>query len=82
MRYATEKQISYLRSLIEKAGFVSRVEALSAYGSQATSLCEISSFEASKMIDWLKSGDAKRYLSATEKDAAFDSMIRDAADYD
>lgn len=76
MATATEKQLSYLRSLI--AGrFDDLGAAMVEYGLEAPTPANLSAYDASGMIEWLKAAD--RTPAATE---AFDKAQSDRAMFD
>ncbi len=62
MTYATEKQIWFIKKLAVEIGFSGKIEALDAYGFVPGQHMSIS--DASLVIDWLKSGEAARFLVA------------------
>ena len=63
MTYATEKQIWFIKKLALEVGFDSKTDALDGFGFAPGQHISIS--DASLVIDWLKSGEAARYLLAT-----------------
>ena len=79
---ATDKQVSYLRSLI-KGRFADLGEAMTAYGLNAPAPATLSKYDASGMIEWLKGASvadrgSAAYVAAAEK-AAADRALFDRA---
>lgn len=56
MANATEKQVSFLNSLI-KGRYANLGEAMTAYGLNAPTPSALSKYDASGMIEWLKAAD-------------------------
>lgn len=54
MTYATDKQVSYLNSLLAKSAYARAVEAVDAYGLGLKGFGSLTSREASEMIDFFK----------------------------
>ena len=54
MTYATDKQVSYLNSLLAKSEYGSAVEAVDAYGFGLKGFGSLTSRQASEMIEFLK----------------------------
>jgi len=80
MANATDKQVSYLNSLI-KGRYANLGEAMIAYGLNAPTPAALSKFDASGMIEWLK-GASSADLSSTAYVAAAEKAEADRALFD
>ncbi len=69
MANATEKQVSFLNSLI-KGRYANLGEAMTAYGLNAPTPAALSKYDASGMIEWLKGASTADRSSPAYVDAA------------
>lgn len=81
---ASDKQINYLASLIRQSRFANETEARAEYG--ITHYSELSSYDASGMIGWLKaenSGQSATFAAAVQRESGqslVDRALRGDAD--